>query len=1006
MRQCFPLLILLICRHVGAQEPAAAPPILVLDAGGHTAPVSKVLFSPDGRELITVSHDKTFRTWDVASGEPLRVLRLPVGPGDEGQLNAAAMSRDGLFLAVGGLAPPPGPGRIYVLSAARGRVERVLNGHTGAITSLAFARMPRGRHLLASGSEDKTARLWHPATGRPERVLEGHTDAVTGVAFAPAGDRLVTTSLDRTARIWAVADGRCEGVLTANQGSVRCVAWSPDGATLATGGPNRSIRLWRTDGSLARSFEGLEGPVLSIVFSANSRELLYTWTGAGSGDGAAFMDIGTGRKRVQFGEHRNAVNCGAISPDGAIAATAGGASHEVYVWKTSNAATVHRLASRGRIGRSAGWSTDGGTIAWGYTSNSTSDNQRGPLEHTFRLSDLQRGGTPDTSYRRSVEVRGSFSLARAGPGIVAVKQGDNIVAKLVQDTPVRCFTFLGGDRAAVGSGGSGAGKLHLFDTRDGTMVRSFESQEGVVWAVAPSPDGRYLLTASGDQTLRIWVPDRDRPLLTIFFGGDDWIAWTPEGYYAASPGGENLMGWQISNGPDQVGNFAPASQFHSSLYRPDVIKLLLTTGSVARALEVLSTRGKETQARRKPGRPRVRAVQEVIPPVVAITKPDSNGARLDKAELEVRAAAMAQPGHPVTAFRLLLDGRPFDGDRGRKEVPNDPTASRQKTASWQVRLEPGRHRLAVIAESAVSNGQSDEIEVIYEEQRAQRPRLYVVAIGVSNYPGPLRLRYASDDARAVESVFRAKSGPLFESIETRSVVDQDATRGNILKSLAWLRQTMRDQDVGLFFFSGHGAFRDSSFYMLSVDADVNDLETTAVPGDQLKSNLARTKGKLVVLLDACHSGAQAAMLPPRTPIRRIEWSQPVIPVGRLRLPNSLVTRFQRVGFQQEGEKQLRPSTDELVRALSNDEHGVITMSSSTGSEVSVESAALKHGYFTQALTEGLSGKADINNDGDVYLTELDAYLVNRVKDLSNDSQHPVTARPAGVRPFPLSRPRP
>ena len=106
-------------------------------------------------------------------------------------------------------------------------------------------------------------------------------------------------------------------------------------------------------------------------------------------------------------------------------------------------------------------------------------------------------------------------------------------------------------------------------------------------------------------------------------------------------------------------------------------------------------------------------------------------------------------GHPVTAFRLLLDGRPYDGDRGRKEVPNDPAASSQKTASWQVRLDPGRHRLAVIAESAVSNGQSDEIEVVYEEKRAERPRLYVVAIGVSEYPGPLRLNYAAADARSL-----------------------------------------------------------------------------------------------------------------------------------------------------------------------------------------------------------------------------------------------------------------
>ena len=125
--------------------------------------------------------------------------------------------------------------------------------------------------------------------------------------------------------------------------------------------------------------------------------------------------------------------------------------------------------------------------------------------------------------------------------------------------------------------------------------------------------------------MRIWAPDRDKPLLSLFVAGDDWIAWTPEGYYAASPGGENLMGWQVSNGPEQVGNFVAASQFRKSLYRPDVIKLALKTGSVATALERLKEPAK--------------VVKEVLPPLVVITSPDRNGARLDKPELAVRAVA-------------------------------------------------------------------------------------------------------------------------------------------------------------------------------------------------------------------------------------------------------------------------------------------------------------------------------------------------------------------------------
>ena len=102
MRRLGFLLIGLAFTPIALGADVSEKPILVLDAGGHTARVWKVLFTPDGRELITVSDDKTIRVWDVASGEPLRVLRPPIGRGQEGMLYAAALSPDGRTLAVGG----------------------------------------------------------------------------------------------------------------------------------------------------------------------------------------------------------------------------------------------------------------------------------------------------------------------------------------------------------------------------------------------------------------------------------------------------------------------------------------------------------------------------------------------------------------------------------------------------------------------------------------------------------------------------------------------------------------------------------------------------------------------------------------------------------------------------------------------------------------------------------------------------------------------------------------
>src|SRR5688572_2096275 len=104
MRYVCPLLLGLVFSAPAPAQPQAkqVKPTLVLDAGGHTGQVRQVLFTPDGNTLVTVAEDKTIRTWDVATGEPLRVLRPPIGPGLFGTLYTAALSRDGKRLAVGG----------------------------------------------------------------------------------------------------------------------------------------------------------------------------------------------------------------------------------------------------------------------------------------------------------------------------------------------------------------------------------------------------------------------------------------------------------------------------------------------------------------------------------------------------------------------------------------------------------------------------------------------------------------------------------------------------------------------------------------------------------------------------------------------------------------------------------------------------------------------------------------------------------------------------------------
>jgi len=256
-----------------------AKPILVLDPGGHTAIVRKVCFTPDGKQLITVAEDKTIRCWDVQSGDLLRVLRPPIGHGPEGKLYAASLSADGRTLAVGGYGAggKSGLGHIYLITWQSGEIQRVLKGHANGVNSLAFS--PDGRHL-ASGSYDRTARLWNVSTAECEQVFRGHSKAIYGVALSPDGQRLATASFDHTARIWSVADGQISATLEGHTAEVRSIAWSPDGRTIATGGDDQSVRLWNADGTFRNSFANLGNFVDSVTFTSDSSGLLYTTGGS------------------------------------------------------------------------------------------------------------------------------------------------------------------------------------------------------------------------------------------------------------------------------------------------------------------------------------------------------------------------------------------------------------------------------------------------------------------------------------------------------------------------------------------------------------------------------------------------------------------------------------------------------------------------------------------------------------------------------------------------------
>ncbi len=938
-------------------------PILRIETGMHVAPIRQIDVDAQCKIAATGSDDKTVRLWSLPEGRLIRTERLPFGEGNLGKNYAVAVSPDGSLVATGGYdAHWPvdlqhGVGA-YLFDTATGTPLRRLGAFGNVILHLAFSG--DGTKLAVALGGGQGIRVLDVASGRELMADTDFTAESHGVAFGPDGALYATAydgflrrygpDLQRTAKLAAPGGGKPFGI-----------AVDPSGRKLAVGYYDNVAVDVLDAGNLHRlASADTQGVSIGDLFST-------VWTKDGSR-----LVAGGRAQRVVDGAWHDFLR--SFWPDGRKAGPDVPVSNDSIQSLARCGEAIAFAASDPRFGllRADGTAM---TLQKGRTFDA-----RNKLGAAFTLSaDATRlrfglGLGSDTPVVFDLNA----GLLRDAPSPVAgliepdvagfaVADWKDTYKPRVKGQPIQLVAgemsrslALRADRLGFVLGADFSLRAFAADGKE----RWNKAVPGDAWGVNLGKGGAVVVAAYGDGTIRWHRWSDGQELLALFVDRLDrrWVAWTPKGYYMASPGGEDLIGWHVNRGWDHQADFFPASRFRDRFNRPDIVQTMLDTLDEDAAVQ----RANAASHRRDETKP----INAALPPVITIQSP-GHDASFTSSSLNLVYSVRSPSGLPVDKVEILLDGSPtganapgLDTRAGAKEIQQSVT----------IGLPPHDIDVGLVAKSGTLVSEVAHVKLAYrgavpasQEADALKPVLYALLVGVANYKNPaLHLDYSAKDAEDLASALKAQSGGLYRDVKVRLLTDGEATSTNVKDGLLWLQKETTNRDLAIVFLAGHGMTdAKNEFWFLSYEADPSRLLSTSVSRTDIVGVLHDLPGKKILFLDACHAGAVLA--------------------------SAAHTRGVPV--------DLNGAINDFATA----ESGLVVYGASTGRELSVENDEWKHGAFTKALIEAIGeGKADVLHKGTITTAFLDAYLANRVKQLTGGEQHPVMSRPDAVPDFPLA----
>jgi WD40 repeat protein len=646
-------------------------------------------------------------------------------------------------------------------------------------------------------------------------------------------------------------------------------------------------------------------------------------------------------KKIQsFKKHKNLTIAVAFL-NNSTAVSGGGDNNEIYIWDRASAEVKRKIEGVGESVWSVGVNRD--SIAWGNI-GMKKINEHAKLQKSINLKNFQISeNLKGKRFKRVSTTFGTYSLSHRAGGdygysdvILDIKKDDDTISITRDATNGIRHNCYGFYKNYIISGGSN-GFLKIYN-RQGEEVANLVGHTGEVWSIAL--DGDRLVSGSDDQTIRIWdlskLKSQMIPQLNIFVSKDnEWVVWSKSGYYNASIEGAKYVGYHINQGADKEAYYVSADKY-SALYRPDIIEAIIKTGSEREGIALAS----------KLKRVQKVEVANALPPMLSLVGRSTFATR--QSSVTIRFGVKSQS--PIQKLIITRNG----------EQITKRTIQRAKAQKVTVDLEDGENIIAIRAKNRFAMSDAIMVNVTKTSNSANiyKPTLYLLTIGVSDYANShYNLDMADRDAKSIGEMFSKQEGKIYKRVVVKQLINREANRINILKALSWIEQEVTQRDVAIIFMAGHGVNdAKNNYYFLAHDSS-KELRLTAIKWDEIRDTITSLPSKVILLADTCHSG------------------------------NIM------------GSSKRRDITS-AIKSIVETGTGSIIMTASTGRGYSIENRSWGHGAFTKALLEGIDeARADYNGNGEISIKEIDLYVTDRVKSLTDGMQKPTTIVPNSVPDF-------